>query len=103
MPQNQLPEHVEAAASEATEAVSAPEPEDQDWRQVSWLPCELSLELPVAGLTVRDLLRLRPGRIVETRCSRSREIPLRANGQVIGSAELEAVGAHIGVRITELS
>ena len=78
-------------------------PPAADWRQLGWLPCQLSLELPVARFTVRELLRLEPGQIVSTDCSRGAEVPLRANGQVIGWAEFEAVGDHIGARITELN
>ena len=77
--------------------------DDVKWRQFSWLPCELTLDLPVAHFTVRDLIQLRAGTLVETCYSRGAEIPLRANGQLIGWAEFEPVGEHIGVRITELS
>jgi flagellar motor switch/type III secretory pathway protein FliN len=84
---------------------SAPDPLPPpavNWRQLGWLPCNLSLELPVAHFTVRELLRLAPGRIVPTEWSRGAEVPLRANGQLIGWAEFEPVGDHIGARITEL-
>ena len=72
------------------------------WQQMWWLPCELSLQVPVARFTVGELLRLRPGGIVVTAWSRGTEIPLHANGQLIGWAEFEPVGGHIGARITEL-
>jgi len=73
-----------------------------NWRPFGWLPCDLSLEVPVAHFTVRELLRLAPGNIVPTEWSRGAEVPLRANGQLIGWAEFEPVGDHIGARITEL-
>ncbi len=79
-----------------------PPPPAADWRQVWWLPCKLSLELPLAQFTVRELLRLQAGNIVLTHWSRGAEVPLRANGQLIGWVEFEPVGDHIGVRITEL-
>jgi flagellar motor switch/type III secretory pathway protein FliN len=47
-------------------------------------------------------LRLQPGKVVLTHWSRGAEVPLRANGQLIGWVEFEPVGDHIGVRITEL-
>lgn len=77
-------------------------PAEEKWRQLSWLPCDITLDLPVASFTVRDLLQLRAGAVVETCYSRGAEIPLRANGQLIGWAEFEPVADHIGVRITEL-
>ena len=42
------------------------------------------------------------GGIVASAWSRGTEIPLHANGQLIGWAEFEPVGGHIGARITEL-
>jgi flagellar motor switch/type III secretory pathway protein FliN len=72
------------------------------WEQLGWLPCELALQVPVAQFTVGDLLRLRSGGIVASAWSRGSEIPLHANGQLIGWAEFEPVGGHIGARITEL-
>ncbi len=81
---------------------TAPAIEDQ-WRQLSWLPCDLTLDLPLAHFRVRDLVQLRVGAVVETCYSRGAEIPLRANGELIGWAEFEPVGDHIGVRITELT
>ncbi len=84
-----------AGASTSDQAV-------EQWRPLWWLPCELSLQVPVAHFSVGDLLRLRPGSLLSTGWSRSTEVPLFANGQRIGSSEFEAVGDHIGARITEL-
>ncbi len=74
----------------------------EQWRPLWWLPCELSPQVPLAKFTVRELLRLRSGSIVATNWSRSTEIPLYANNQLIGWTELDSVGEHIGARITEL-
>lgn len=97
MTQGLLP--AESTSSEAMPALPAAE---DRWRQLSWLPCDLTLDLPVAHFSVRDLLQLKTGSVVETCYSRGAEIPLRANGELIGWAEFEPVGDHIGVRITEL-
>ncbi len=88
----------------AIESSSATPPQgaDGNWKQLCWLPCLLTLELPLAQFTIRDLLRLEPGTVVQTRYSRGAEIPLRANNQLIGWAEFEALGNHIAVRVTEL-
>ncbi len=77
-------------------------PEAGQWRRLWWLPCELSLEIALARFTVRELLRLHPGSIVASAWSRSAEIPLHVNGQLIGWAEFDALDTRIAARITEL-
>lgn len=68
-----------------------------------WLPCRLSLEISVARFTVADLLRLSMGSIVETAHHNATDIPLRANGVLIGWTEFEVIGNRLAVRITELA
>lgn len=68
-----------------------------------WFPCLLSLEVPVSRFTVGDLLRLRVGSIVETSSHHASDIPLRANGLLIGWTEFEVIGNRVAVRITELA
>ena len=74
----------------------------ESWRRLWWLPCELSLGIPLQHFTVGELLRLQPGSIVASTWSRTREISIYAKGQRIGWAELEALNEHIAARITEL-
>jgi flagellar motor switch/type III secretory pathway protein FliN len=68
-----------------------------------WFPCRLSLEVPVARFTVGDLLHLRVGSIVESAAHSTSDIPLRANGLLIGWTEFEVIGNRVAVRITELA
>jgi flagellar motor switch/type III secretory pathway protein FliN len=68
-----------------------------------WLPCNLALDLPVAKFTVRDLLRLTVGSIVETTYHQSSDLPFRVNGQLVGWTEFEVVGERLAVRLTDLS
>jgi len=68
-----------------------------------WLPCQLSLEIPVTRFTVGDLLRLSQGSVVETACHYTNDVPLRANGLLIGWTEFEVIGNRLAVRITELA
>ncbi len=71
--------------------------------EFGWLPCQLSVEVPVTGFTVGDLLRLKKGSIVETASHHASDIPLRANGLLIGWTEFEVIGTALTVRITELA
>jgi flagellar motor switch/type III secretory pathway protein FliN len=75
---------------------------DELWEQAGWLPCELSVELPVPGFTVRDLLRLSVGSVVETQWKSGQDVPLHANSRQIGWIEFEAVGESLAVRLSAL-
>jgi flagellar motor switch/type III secretory pathway protein FliN len=68
-----------------------------------WLPCKLALDIPVVKFTVRDLLCLGKGSIVETAYHQSSDLPLRVNGQLVGWTEFEVVGDRLAVRLTDLS
>jgi len=68
---------------------------------VPWLPCTLSVEVPVARFTVADLLGMKEGTIVETSCHHTSDLPLRVNQLLIGWTEFEVIGDRLAVRITE--
>jgi flagellar motor switch/type III secretory pathway protein FliN len=95
---------MDAAVQTARETPSAVNAAPQkDLANCEWLPCHLSLEVPVVKFTVGDLLRLGKGSIVETGCSSTRDIPLRANGLLVAWSEFEVIGNQLAVRITELA
>lgn len=73
------------------------------WREASWLPCRLTSEIAVAGFTVGDLMSLETGSVVLTRTPTSSDVLVRVNGELIGRAELDAVGNRLAVRMTELA
>lgn len=66
-----------------------------------WLPCTLTLEIPVVGFTIGDLLSLKKGSIVETACHHTSDVPLRVNQLLIGWTEFDVIGDRLAVRITE--
>ena len=66
-----------------------------------WLPCTLTLEIPVVGFTIGDLLALTKGSIVETACHHTSDVPLRVNQLLIGWTEFDVIGDKLAVRITE--
>ena len=73
------------------------------WEQAGWLQCQLSVELPVPQFTVRDLLRLAAGSVVETQWKSGHDVPLLANRRQIGWVEFEAVGEALAVLLSALS
>jgi flagellar motor switch/type III secretory pathway protein FliN len=98
---------MDAAAQRAKEpqpaATPAPAPVRDPTEEFGWLPCRLSVEIPVSRFTVEDLLNLQEGSIVETACHYANDVPLRANGLLIGWTEFEVIGRQLTVRITELA
>ena len=66
-----------------------------------WLPCTLTLEIPVVRFTIGDLLSLKKGSIVETACHHTSDVPLRVNQLLIGWTEFDVIGDRLAVRITE--
>jgi flagellar motor switch/type III secretory pathway protein FliN len=93
---------LEANAAEPNVQVPVPAEVAQDLLDtMPWLPCTLSLELPVVRFTIGDLLKLTKGSIVETATHHTSDVPLRVNQLLIGWTEFEAVGDRMAVRITE--
>jgi flagellar motor switch/type III secretory pathway protein FliN len=66
-----------------------------------WLPCALTVELPVVRFTIGDLLALSEGSIVETACHHTSDVPVRVNRLLIGWTEFEVIGNRLAVRITD--
>lgn len=78
------------------------EPQVDRWSEYSWLICNVNVDIPVAGFTVRQLLQLQPGTLVESSWEQAKELPLCVNGEQIGVAQFDPVGDCLAVRISEL-
>jgi len=99
---------MDAAVQPAKEAPSKPAesptaPREDLAETFGWLPCQVSLEIPIVNFTVGDLLRLGKDSIAETACLSTSDIPLRANGLLIAWTEFEVIGNRLALRITELA
>ena len=69
---------------------------------VAKLTCQVSLEIPVPQFTVRDLLRLSPEDVIDTRWAQTTDVPVRINGLLLSWAEFELIGNKMAIRLTEL-
>ena len=76
---------------------------DETWDEAGWLRCLLSIDLPLKSFTVRDLLRLEVGAVLESSNAEGADVPVIVNSQLIGWAEFEVVGQRLAVRLTELA
>ncbi len=99
-----------SAVSQAMVNVTADEnfefpgtPSQDGFKAYGWLPCSITLDIPITGFSVRELLELQVGDVVETAIAQTLDLPLRCNGEVIGFAEFDVIGKHLAVRLTELA
>jgi flagellar motor switch/type III secretory pathway protein FliN len=90
----------ESAAVAQPQSSTVAEPDA--WKQVLPLPCRLTVDVPLPGFTVADVLRLRRNAVINSHWPVGADIPLRLNGELIARGEFEVVGSHLGVRLTEL-
>lgn len=88
-------------AESATAPAIAPTAEDE-WAALGALPCKLSVAVSVPGFTVRDLLVLDVGSLVETQTSATGSVPVWVNGVKIARAEFDVLRANVAIRIGEL-
>lgn len=77
--------------------------EDAQWRPVLGLPCELSVDLPLPGFRIADLLKMRSGSVINAHWGLGQDVPLRLNGTLLGWIEFEVMGNNLAVRLTELA
>jgi len=92
-----------AAATNADPATGNDGGEDGHWSSVLELPGEFIVDLPVPGFTIGDLLKLRPGALINAQWRVGQDAPLRLNGTLIGWGEFEVMGKNLAVRLTELA
>lgn len=72
------------------------------WEAVGSLPALVTVDIRARKFTLRDLLLLEAGNVVETANSTADQLPTLVNGRQIGMARLEALGPTLGLRITDL-
>jgi flagellar motor switch/type III secretory pathway protein FliN len=77
--------------------------DDIRWRPVLDLPCELTVDLPLPGFKIADLLQLRSGAVISARWRLGQDVPLRLNGRLLGWIEFEIAGDSLAARMTELA
>ena len=68
-----------------------------------WLPCTVSLDIPLERFTIGDLSKLAKDSVLSTSCARNSDVPLYVNGQLIGWTEIEVIDDRLAVRITEIA
>lgn len=90
----------------ATSASASPQSnllDESRWQPLLGLPCQLTVDVPIPGFRVSDLLKLQVGSILATGWHVARDVPMRVNESLIGWSEFEVVNNRLAVRLTELA
>jgi flagellar motor switch/type III secretory pathway protein FliN len=72
--------------------------DERSWASVLDLPCCLTAELRIPGLTVIELLRLEKGSVLRSSHPTSAPLPLWVNETPIGVGDIESLGKTLGIR-----
>lgn len=91
------------AALQMVPAIKKGEVAPELWQDAKLLPCVLSVDVPLRQFTVRDLLQLEAGSVVESRNVNGADVPVLVNTRLIGWAEFEVMGQRLAIRVTELA
>ena len=71
--------------------------------QVSRLPVELDVSVPVRNFRVRNLLALEPSHLVESGWGHGDDLPLAAGRVQLAWSEFEVIDTQLAVRVTRLA
>ena len=74
-----------------------------EWHLLSGVPLQLYAAAVVPGFKVRDLLRLRPGQIIQTSCESTDNVPVLLSSVQLGWCEFEVVDQRLALRLTRLA
>lgn len=77
--------------------------ESEAWTHALELPCQFTVDLPLPGFRVGDVLRLQRQSVISSHWQVGTDVPLRVNGELIATGEFEVVSNHLAVRLTELA
>ena len=90
-------------AALATQIETSPADDLAAWARLRNLACELTVELTLPNVKVRDLMRMQCGLVIDSRWEVSADVPIQVNGVLIAWGEFEVVAGRLAVRLTELA
>jgi flagellar motor switch protein FliN/FliY len=80
-----------------------PAAQDAAWSHLRGIPCLLSVQVSLPRFTIRRLLDLVPGVILDTYHEEGSRVPVTVNSQMIGWGEFDVVDETLAVRLTEIA
>jgi flagellar motor switch/type III secretory pathway protein FliN len=86
-----------------TSKTAVPAIPDELWEAAGAMPAVLSVGIRARRFTLRDLLLLEVGTVLEAGDAVADQLPVCVNGELIGWAKFEVLGRTLGLRITDLA
>lgn len=77
--------------------------EHPQWLVLSRLPLVLTARIPLSGFKVRDLLRLKEGKLIRSDWSTTEDIPVKIGRVPLAWSEFEVVEESMAMRLTRLA
>jgi flagellar motor switch protein FliN/FliY len=77
--------------------------EHASWPLLSQMTVATTAGIPLSGFKIGDLLRLKPGQILESEWPHTEDIPVKTGRIQVAWSEFEVVEQHLMVRLTRLA
>jgi flagellar motor switch/type III secretory pathway protein FliN len=76
---------------------------DESWGELLQVPTTVTVDVPIAKLTVRELFRLQKGSVLASTQVSGVQVPIAISGRLIAWGEFQVAGDHLALRIVELA
>jgi flagellar motor switch/type III secretory pathway protein FliN len=73
------------------------------WGELLQVPTTVTVDVPIAKLTVRELFRLQKGSVLASAQMSGVQVPIAISGRLIAWGEFQVAGDHLALRIVELA
>jgi len=77
--------------------------EDQKLRILDNIEVKLTVEAGSSNITIKDLLKLNVGSVVELDTLAGEHLKIRANGTLILKGEVVSISETLGIRVTDIA
>jgi flagellar motor switch protein FliN/FliY len=74
-----------------------------EWALLQRLPMRLTAAIPLPGFRVKDLLALKPGRMIASKWQSTDDVPFHVGSVQLSWCEFEVVEDRMAVRLTRLA
>lgn len=78
-------------------------PKQDAAERFDWLPCRVTLEVPISECTLGSLLRLGKDAVLATGLRSTADVPLLVNNRLVAWIQFEMIADKLAARITELA